>query len=214
MGAVPYLLDEALERETKEIFSNADVSDVFLWLLFVRCSACNKPIESDMCTALPDGIHSRKFYLSQKNLPEFEGHNCPSVHYIRDWNTPVVVLVPVFLLPLGLHPWVALDPLTDLLPLLCWLHIHSPISARNSRDSSHHLNFGLPLLLSPFPSVLVQTNFFAGSPSSILHHLSSPSKSTNLNKLHSITFIIKHIYFRVFAPPPTSIFNYLAEYFP
>ena len=86
--------------------------------------------------------------------------------------------------------------------------------ATSHSDSSHHLNFGLPLLLSPFPSVLVQTNFFAESLSSILHHLSSPSKSTKLNKLHSITFIIKLIYFRVFAPPPTSIFNYLAEYFP
>ena len=128
-----------LWRESTEIFSNTDVSDVFLWLLFVRFSACNKPIESDICTALPDCIHSREFCLSQKNLPAFKGHKGPSVHYIRNWNTLVVVVVvvlvvvvvvvvvlvlvlvrvPVFLLPLGLHPWVALDLLTDLLPPLC-----------------------------------------------------------------------------------------------
>lgn len=130
-GAVPYLLGEALERERErtEIFSDADVSDILLWLLFVRCSACNKSIESDMCIALPDGIHGRKFRLSHHNLPAFRGHNCPSVHYIRNWNTPVVVfvvvvvlvlvvIVTVFVLPLGLHPWVGLDLLTDLLPLL------------------------------------------------------------------------------------------------
>ena len=134
MGAVLYLLGEAWEGERTEIFSNTDVSDVFLWLLFVRCSACNKPIESDIRTALTGGIHSRKFCLSQKNLPAFKRHNCRLVHYIRDWNTLVVVvfivvLAPVFLLPLGLRPWVALDFLTDLLPLLSWLHINFTISA-------------------------------------------------------------------------------------
>jgi len=130
-----------LWRERTEIFSNTDVSEVLLWLLFVRCSACNKSIESDMCIALPDGIYGRKFRLSQKNLPAFKGHNCPSVHYIRIWNTPVVVvvlvlvvIVTVFVLPLGLHPWVGLDLLTDLQPLLSRLHINSPISAPNSRD--------------------------------------------------------------------------------
>jgi len=80
-------------RERTEIFSNTDVCGVFLWLLVVRCSACNKSIESDMWTALPFGIHGWKFRLSQKNLPAFRGHNCPSVHYVRNWNTPVMVFV-------------------------------------------------------------------------------------------------------------------------
>ena len=57
-GAAPYLLGEALEREQrsckKKKKKEKDVSDV-LWLLFTECSTYNKPIESDMCIALPDG---------------------------------------------------------------------------------------------------------------------------------------------------------------
>jgi hypothetical protein len=51
-----------LWREKTEIFSNTDVSDVFLWFLFVRCSACNKPLEPDIMD------HFTRWHTQQKIL--------------------------------------------------------------------------------------------------------------------------------------------------
>jgi hypothetical protein len=44
------------------------------------------------------------------------------------------------------------------------------------------------------------------------NNMSSPSTSTKFNKFH-IKFITDLIYFKVFAPPPKSIFKYLVKYF-
>ena len=47
------------------------------------------------------------------------------------------------------------------------LHFLHPTRATSS-NSSHHLSFGLPLFLHPFPPGLVQRTFFAGSLSTTL----------------------------------------------
>ena len=48
--------------------------------------------------------------------------------------------------------------------ILQFLHPTRPTSS----NSSHHLNFGLPVFLHPFPPGLVRRTFFVGSLSSIL----------------------------------------------
>ena len=93
--------------------------------------------------------------------------------------------------------------------ILQFLH---PIRAMSSSNSLHHLNFGLPLLLSQFPLGLVQRTFFVGSLSSNL--ITCPAQlSTKLTEFH-ITFIMKLRNITAFAPPSTSIFNYWAKYIP
>jgi len=71
----------------------------------------------------------------------------------------------------------------------------------------HHLNFGLPLILSPFPPGLVQRTFFAGSLSSILitcpDHLNVPCL-INFTSYSSWSWYILEF----FALPPTSSFKY------
>ena len=74
----------------------------------------------------------------------------------------------LLLLPLVLHPCVALALLSEFPPFLSWLFINFPNSVPSPCDVLHHLSFGLPLLLSPLPPVLVQRTFLAGSHSFIL----------------------------------------------
>jgi hypothetical protein len=86
---------------------------------------------------------------------------------------------------LALHPWVGFDLLTDFPPLLSRLHINSPISAPNPCDDLLCL-VAPPQLRSASPNsnfswfctndFLCRIAFF--SP----HHMSSPSKSSKLNK--------------------------------
>jgi hypothetical protein len=60
-----------------------------------------------------------------------------------------------------------------------------PTLATSHSNSSHHLGFGLPLLLSPFPSHLVQRNFFAGPLPSIL--ITCPSRLSLPNLIKCTT---------------------------
>lgn len=62
--------------------------------------------------------------------------------------------------------WVGLDllnelPTTSLLTVYYFPQFLHPTHAMSSSNVSHHLNFHLPLLLSPFPPSLVQRSFFA-----------------------------------------------------
>jgi hypothetical protein len=64
------------------------------------------------------------------------------------------------------------------------LQFQQPTRATSS-NSSHHLNFGLPLFLHPFPPGLVQRTFFPGSLASIL--LSTAlAKNVRLHEDHLI----------------------------
>ena len=77
-----------------------------------------------------------------------------------------------FLLPSVVHPLFGLDILSELRHLYpaCSLipQVLHPALATASSNSSHILNFGLPLLLSSLPPCSVQKTFFARSLSSIL----------------------------------------------
>ena len=62
--------------------------------------------------------------------------------------------------------WVGLDlrnelPNTSLLTVYQFPQFLNPTLATSSSNLLHHLNFCLPLLLSPFPPSLVQRSFFA-----------------------------------------------------
>jgi hypothetical protein len=52
-------------------------------------------------------------------------------------------------------------PTTSLLTVYYFPQFLHPTHAMSSSNVSHHLNFHLPLLLSPFPPSLVQRSFFA-----------------------------------------------------
>ena len=95
----------------------------------------------------------------------------------------------------------------DCVLILQFLHLTCAMSS----NTTHLLNFGLPVLLSPLPPGLAQRTFFAGS--LFHHHMFSPTKCNKFNKF-CVILIILLLCIRVFVPPSKSIFKCRAKYFP
>ena len=102
--------------------------------------------------------------------------------------------------------------------ILQFLH---PTHVTSSSNSLHHLNVGLPLLLSPFPPGLVQKTFFAGSISSILStctaHVSLPRLIHSTTSYSSQNLCISeflHLFQHPFSSTKPNIFcrTFLSKY--